>query len=164
MIVGPACVRMVVGWDRIRKGQPDPASLTVDELTQASGIGQRGFAGVVALRNLAQQYGVSAMTTDGKANRVMLERLETEIRAGRPAICLVLYAKLTQRQNQRFAGGHFVVAVGFNEREIILNDPDWYGDRRGEGKHWRVPRAEFESALSTTSEWFSVPYQGVLFT
>ncbi|MCU0497723.1 MAG: C39 family peptidase [Anaerolineae bacterium] len=161
---GPACVRMVVGWDRIRKGQPDPANLTVDELTQASGIGQRGFAGVVALRNLAQQYGVSSMTTDGKTNRLTLDRLETEIRAGRPAICLVLYAKLTQRQNQRFAGGHFVVAVGFNDREIILNDPDWYGDRRNEGHQWRVPRAEFEAALSTTSEWFSVPYQGVLFT
>jgi hypothetical protein len=55
-----------------------------------------------------------------------------------------------------------VVVVGYNDREIILNDPDWWGSRRSEGAGCRVSRADFEAAIGPDN-WKAGnnPYQAV---
>jgi len=105
-----------------------------------------------------EKYGLKLVYRQDAKLPVVLAELD----AGRPVISLIRYANLKGRQNQRFRGGHFVVVVGYNEREIILNDPDWWGSKRGGGAGFRVPRAEFEGAIGLDN-WKAgnSPYQAV---
>ncbi|RMF82220.1 MAG: hypothetical protein D6737_02735 [Chloroflexi bacterium] len=158
---GPACVRMLIGWDRLRKGQEDPADLTIDDVTRAAGIG-RSTSNTRQLRAVAQKYNLTLNYTDRAANSMSIETIKREIDAGRPVLCLINYKYLTKRQSD-FDGGHFVLAVGYNDQEIILNDPLWSGSRMAEGKGFRVPQREFQDAITKGGKWFSVP-QGLLVT
>jgi hypothetical protein len=154
---GPACVRMLIGWNAVRQGQSNP-NLTLDEVSKATGMGRRRFSFPSQLVIVGENYGLKlAYRKDAKFPAVL-----AELDAGRPVISLIRYANLTGRQNQRFRGGHFVVVVGYNDSEIVLNDPDWWGSRRSEGAGFRVPRDEFEDAIGPASlRAGNNPYQAI---
>jgi hypothetical protein len=154
---GPICVRMLIGWNALRLKQPDPR-LTMDEINKAAAIGQTRFSTPLQLVAVADQYGLKLEHRQDAT----LTKILAELDAGRPLISLLRYGNLTGRQNLRFRGGHYVVVIGYNDREIILNDPDWCGERRSEGAGFRVLRAEFESAIGPDNRKAgNPPYQAL---
>jgi LysM repeat protein/uncharacterized protein YvpB len=156
---GPTCLRMLVGWHRLHKLGEDSKDLKVDDVTKAVGIRGGQFSFPVQLVRAAEKYGLKLIET----RKLNLPAIQAEIDAGRPVISLIHYGTLSKRQNQRFRGGHFVVVVGYNERDVILNDPDWWGERRNEGKLFRVPRSEFETAIGSASyKAGNSPHWGVM--
>lgn len=74
-----------------------------------------------------------------------LLQIQQELDAGRPVISLIRYGELTGNQDD-FDGAHFVVVVGC-DRSVYINDPDWWGERRAEGKAREVRTYEFASAI-----------------
>lgn len=153
---GPACIRMLVGWNERRSGHTDPADLTVDKLYQA--VGATGFTGWNHLIPLAARYRLTLQLT----TRATIDNIKREIDAGRPVMPLVLYGMFTQRMD-RYSGGHYVVVVGYTSDSIIMHDPLWYGIRAAEGESRHIPTHEFEAALSTTpNPYFRNPYQALI--
>lgn len=62
-----------------------------------------------------------------------IESLETWLRAGKPVICLIQAWKSDEKTDPKvystdFDDGHYVVAVGFDERNIYFMDPSTLGN------------------------------------
>lgn len=159
---GPACVRMVWGWQQVRLGRADSPAVTIDAMARRVLRSAKAFSSILELQRLGGMYGLNLRPVSRDAG-ITPDRIRSEIGMGLPLIALVLYGELSGRQNKGFTGGHFVVVVGYDADGYYLNDPDWYGKRASEGKGWRVPAAEFEQALNPgANRWFSNPYQGCL--
>lgn len=154
---GPACVRMVLGWDYLRRNQADPKNITVDTVTQASGIGPRGFSTPATLERVGRKYGLSFEIVTRTAN---IARIKSELSSGRPVICLLIYGRITGNQS-KFTGGHFMVAVGYDATNIIMHDPLWSGNRVQEGAYRVIPNAQLEAAMQPGSPYFSIPNQAL---
>lgn len=157
---GIACVYMLVAFHR-----QEPPDFTIDWLAKKVLPRPSAFAYTSHLVRAGALAGVEMMSSDFRDPALQLNpsNIKNEIDKGRPVIQLIGYGHLTQRLNQKFKGGHYVVVVGYNEFGYFINDPDWYGPRRLEGKSWFVPRIEFEQAILAQPGWFSIPYQGVFY-
>jgi hypothetical protein len=154
---GPTCVHMVIDWRAKVRGQPLP-NITTDQVSKNAGITPRSFSQFSNLMAAGNTYHLKLNYT----RDAQLPRILAEIDAGRPVIMLIRYGNLSQRQNQAFGGGHFVVVIGYNSQEIILNDPDWWGTQRNNGAGFHVPRAEFEGAIGLDlRKTGNEPYQGL---
>ncbi len=154
---GPACVRMVLGWDYLRRGQADPTSITVDTVTKASGIGPRGYSTPATLERVGRKYALNFTIVSKTAT---MERIKQEISAGRPVICLVAYGKISSNQSN-FKGGHYITVVGYDSQHMICHDPLWWGARINEGAYRLIPTAQLDAAMQPASPWFSIPYQAL---
>ena len=62
-----------------------------------------------------------------------------------PSICLVTYGFFTSRYDKGFTGYHWMVFLGKTDSEVIVHDPDWYGNG-GENKHY--PLTEWNQAYT----------------
>jgi hypothetical protein len=141
---GVACVAMVIDYVRAKRGQA-PLGKTLNQLASETNLARNDVGLFVRdLEALADKYGLDTSVNSSLTMNAIVE----QVRLGRPPIMLIRYGALTQRQ-ATFAGGHFVVVVGFDDTSFYLNDPDWFGTRRNEGKSWRVPRSEFEQAITS---------------
>jgi len=76
--------------------------------------------------------------------------IKKDIQRGYPVIPLLDYEYLSGNQDVNFKGNHFWVVVGFDENNVIVNDPDWWGVRRSEGYKRKIPLGEFEKAIGAT--------------
>lgn len=154
---GPACVRMLIGWNALRQGQPN-LPLSVDEVSQWTGMGPARFSFPAQLVRVAGRYGLKLV----ESRDATLKRVLAEVGAGRPVISLVRYGSISNRQNLGFRGGHFIVVVGYDDQYIYANDSDWWGDLRAQGAGLPIPRGEFERAIGVDS-WKAgnPPYWGV---
>lgn len=154
---GPACVRMVLGWDYLRQGKTDPTNITVDTVTKASGIGPRGFSTPATLERVGRKYG---LTMEIVTKTATVTRIKSELSAGYPVVCLLIYGRITGNQS-KFTGGHFMVAVGYDTNNILMHDPLWSGTRVQEGAFRLIPNAQLEAAMQPGSPYFSIPNQAV---
>lgn len=133
-----ACTRMLIGWLLRRANLQDFPGITIDDLTRDAGKSPHSFMSLGQLERLLRLYGFpEAKCTYGG---VTLERIEEEVKAGRPLIALVRYKHL--KPGDSFTGAHFVCVIGFSMSEVIVHDP-----LRG-GANMRVPRNRFELALT----------------
>ena len=134
---GPACVEMLRRYYGLEP-------LQVDQLSAASSLARfdNGLT-VLELQALAQRFGLKM---DFRAD-LTVDILEMILDAGKPVICLINYSYIKARQNQADRFGHFVVATGYDDDHIIINDPDWWPPRTEEGHGLKVPRQDFELAL-----------------
>lgn len=82
---------------------------------------------------------------------IELSDLRVELDEGRPVLVLIHYGALAGRLDQGYTRGHFVLVVGYGYDEsgayFLINDPDWWGERRAEGDHWRIAADEMADAM-----------------
>ena len=75
-----------------------------------------------------------------------IQTLRDQLDKGLPTIVLITYGYIPGRQSS-YTGGHFVVVVGYDDNYFYVNDPDYYGIRRNEGKSFKVPSASLRYAI-----------------
>lgn len=65
-------------------------------------------------------------------------------------ICLVNYGAFSRSrvQDKNYTGNHWLIFLGENGSMISTNDPDWWGDRRDEGRGKEFTRNEFLAAFT----------------
>lgn len=71
--------------------------------------------------------------------------LKKSIDSGVPFIAIVHYGDLPNRQDT-YTGGHAVVVTGYDDNNIYVNDPNFWGDRRLEGNNKMYPTTAFDKA------------------
>lgn len=141
---GPACVTIKVDFAYDR---PD---LTVNQVAIDGGMVGNAFTSWDQLVNVARAYGVGLT----KRERVNLPRILHWLRVSNtPVLALIHYGALSGRQS-KFAGGHFVVVVGYTDSHVIIHDPNWIGDG---GREWQVPLEEFATALAQVGDDGNTP-------
>lgn len=89
--------------------------------------------------------------------------IHAELKAGRPVIPLLRYGMISHNQDD-FGGAHFWTCVGYDDENVYVNDPDWWGELRAKGAMRKIPLAQFKKAigpalLSTGNQ----PYQSIFF-
>jgi hypothetical protein len=155
---GPSCIRMMIGWHFKRQGKPDPADITVDSLYQQLNVGTDGYTGWTQLTGLAAGHGLTLQFS----SQATVPNLRREIDAGRPALVLVLYSHVKDRQS-RYTGGHYLVVVGYTTNTVIVHDPLFYAPRAKEGRNRHIPLVEFEAAQKAApNPYFRYPNQALL--
>lgn len=136
---GPVCVKMLLEWaGKAQHIQPDRISREI-------GLAPRGkgsFAGMNQLIFAASKYGLKLQ----HKRPVTVPQITDEIAAGRPVLALIHYGSISNRQ-AKFNGGHFVLVTGYDDANLYLHDPDWWGDLRAHGEYAPVPISEFETAF-----------------
>jgi ABC-type bacteriocin/lantibiotic exporter with double-glycine peptidase domain len=134
---GIACLSMVAASRGI--------DFTVDEiLTLAELPGGRSTYSMWELKKAAQAIGV---TLTIKVPAYWAD-IKSEIKAGKPVIVLHRYGELEGNQDT-FTGAHFSVVVGFDGTDVIVNDPNFWGDHMEEGRARRIPLDDFERAIGS---------------
>ncbi|MBM4402673.1 MAG: hypothetical protein FJ044_05510 [Candidatus Cloacimonetes bacterium] len=73
--------------------------------------------------------------------------IEECINQRRPAICIINYERITNRQDQNYKGGHAVLVIGV-DGNYIINDPDHWGNYR---KTDIINKIMFENAWHSTA-------------
>ena len=133
---GPACVAMILEFHGTRIG--------IDQLSkEASMTSARKYTVPMDLIHAAELHGVKLVRRVG----MTVADLQAEVAAHRPVIALIHYGALGDlRQDTAFKAGHWVVVIGADDKNVVVNDPDWRGDRRYKGDGLLVQRATFEKA------------------
>ena len=125
---GAACGCMFVG------GYKDVIP-TPDEFYNKTGMTGDVYLSGVQIINTLKQYGVNSTLYISN-----MQTLKDYISTGKPVISLILYGTLVDAKivTGTFRGYHFVCPVGFDAKNIYVNDP-LYG-----GEYLEVPIATFE--------------------
>lgn len=172
---GPACLASMIFF--LTSHRP-----TVDEVAEACGQPTAGsganYTNHAQLRQGAAEYGITLRSSQRLG--LMKETLVKQLRKGFPSIVLVNYKtmrvrcagylSIVQNQDTGFDGAHWVLVVGWNPESacldsgFVINDPDFWGARRGEGNHRIVPEDVFLEAMGTVSATpgASRNYQGLV--
>lgn len=129
---GQACLVMVFSYYNGTIPRVDDIKQIDEWLRERYGDPINGYNGSVTntakLEAAAKEYG--GFTRSYKDSGWNLERLKRELDAGHPVIVAVIAGKLPNR-GYEWAGGHFVVAIGYDEKYIICNDPGTsWGNRK----------------------------------
>ncbi len=136
---GPACLAMILGYYGVQA--------RIDDLFEATGAPPGGYVGLNPLRQIGQAYGLElACSADNS-----LTDLKGWLDEGKPALVLVQYRSWSRHSppltQDDFEGPHYVVAVGYDERgHVVVNDPNYWGERRYEGYRRAYPEPLFSQA------------------
>jgi hypothetical protein len=72
--------------------------------------------------------------------------IRSELKATRPVICLLRYGKISNNQDD-FDGSHFWTVIGYDDENVYVNDPNFWGAYRERGAMRRIPLTEFKKAI-----------------
>jgi hypothetical protein len=72
--------------------------------------------------------------------------IKAELKATRPVISLLRYGKISNNQDS-FDGSHFWTCVGYDDKHVYVNDPNFWGDQRDRGAMRPIPLTEFMKAI-----------------
>lgn len=118
---------------------------------------------------LGRQVGLNLVSTDASLKRFLgIQDIIREIDGGNPCILLVCYQQIPDRLNKKYRGGHYILAVGFDQKneQLIVHDPDWYGQDTELGANRRYSFDVIRSAMSGCrvgdTTYFSIAQQGVI--
>ena len=128
---GPACLAMLINAFGL--------TATTDAVFRRTGASPNDYISMAQLMRVGESYGVPLEYRRGWG----LGELRAMLDLGRPLIALVHYAAFFEFQpglstQSNFTGPHFVLAVGYDENNVIVHDPLWTDGRRNEGafKKW----------------------------
>lgn len=136
---GPACLAMVLnGFGK---------KATTNAVYRRTGAKANGFVSVAQIIRAARTYGVPFTHHINWG----ISNLKSSLNAGKPVIPLVHYGAWSKidpgkSTQSRFAGPHFVVVLGYDDKHIYVNDPLWSGSRRQEGEHKQWTYQQFMAA------------------
>ncbi len=142
---GPACLAMLLNALGI--------SATTDAVFHRSGARSDGYISMAQLMRVGDSYAAPLEFRKGCG----LAQLRAWLDLARPLIALVHYGAFSALQpgvstQNPFKGPHFVLAVGYDEQSVVVHDPLWTGDRRGEGAFRRWPNAVWQQAWGRCHE------------
>lgn len=135
---GAAALAMLINY----RGE---IAVTVDDVSRAAGkprgYGTLSFADIIGA---AHKYSIALL--HGNAS---LETICGDIDAGHPVIVLVNYRTLPlySRYDAQYNAGHYLLVVGYDEREITYHDPYWLDIAKGAYK--TISREDFMKAYTT---------------
>ncbi len=136
---GPASMAMVL---RHQTGIP----ITVDQVSEATGNPEGfRFTNNMTLIRTARKWDVSMYW----ARHLIVERLIDELNAGRPVIALVHYPSLPIRYDPKYPYSHFIVLVGYDDKDLYYHDPYFPGDG---GNSTPISHSEFNIAWSNVTK------------
>lgn len=151
---GPACVSMILNG----LGK----NVSTNAVYHRTGASANGYVSVSQMIRAAYTYKVKFEYFYPWS----MNELKLAVKAGTAPITLIHYgawSRLGKTQN-KFAGPHFVVVVGFDKKYIYVNDPLWKDPRREEGEHLRWTYEEFLDAWSSASKDGNRNYSGIYCT
>jgi hypothetical protein len=132
---------MLLQW----AGKPQIAT---DSLSNQSALAQSDSGLTCSqLAGLLNKYRMSSYAVNGRAD---WNAIQNEVGNQRPVIALINYAAIPQRQNQADRAGHYVVVIGYDESNVYVNDPDFYGARRSQGVKMALKLSDFLLAVRTS--------------
>jgi len=128
---GPACVAMMA--------QTIGVNVTPDQIYKDAKITTRGPIAVYYIKVAGNLYNLNLGRHDNSSG-MSLTRLKEFLDGGRPALVLVDYYPVMRAglHESRINGGHFVVAVGYDDNYIYVHDPYWDGEG-GAFRKWPIP-------------------------
>lgn len=141
---GPTCLAMVLN--------AFGKNVTTNAVFRRTGAGANDYVSVSQLMRAGDTYEVPF----GYFYSWNIERLKRAVDDGQTMICLVHYGSWSQidpgvsTQNS-FTGPHFVVVVAYDNMNIYVNDPLWYGSRRLEGYRKAWSYAQFNAAWGSNN-------------
>lgn len=143
---GPAAVQMVLEYSI---GVYLPQDLLSEELDTDS------MEGVTYTYSMNEPF-QSRMITKVKSGRTSLNQLKQRINQGYAPILLIWF-------DQNYETGHYVVAVGYNETGVFINDPwpeEWEQPlNRETGSHVYLSNSELRDLWSSYYQWsLTVPF------
>jgi len=133
----PVCSAMLVAYYG--------GNLTPDQIS--SRIGTQGLVNFDQIRKALDAFGYKLI---GETYKTM-DDLKKSIDKGIPFIAIVHYGDLPNRQDT-YTGGHAVVVTGYDDNNVYVNDPDFWGDRRLEGKSKAYPISSFYTAWQSRAD------------
>jgi hypothetical protein len=147
---GAACVAMIL--------HAFGKNVTTNEIFSSTGVEANKYLARGDLIRAAQIHGIILQ----RFNDWRLANIKQSIDRGHPLIALVNYGGWSDPDSgvdtqSSFSGPHFVVIVGYDNDNVILNDPLWWGSRRAEGEHRTMTYAQFERAWSTAHTYKNNP-------
>ena len=168
---GPACVAMLARYYNSAFN-----SVTVDEAATACGqpTGGDGAKSTMhwQLRDGARAYAIELETRSKyKPPELTLDLLKAKVDEGDSSIVLLHYGVLRdgtngtgyiENQDQAYARGHWCLFVGYESGDVYIHDPDFWGERRGDGGFRLVSNYAFVKALKATAPGCSVGNQGLV--
>ncbi len=127
---GPTCVAMMA--DTIGK------NVTPNQVYKDAGITAKGPLSVTTMQQSGNLYGLNLQRHDTSSD-AGLTNLMGWLDGGRPALVLVDYFPVMRANlhESRINGGHFVVAVGYDDNYIYVHDPYWDG-QGGAYRTWPI--------------------------
>lgn len=139
---GPTCLAMLLNALGI--------SATTDAVFRRTGARPEGYVSMAQLMRVGESYGAPLEFRKSCG----LDQLRAWLDLARPLIALVHYAAFSELQpgvstQNPFKGPHFVLVVGYDERSVVVHDPLWTGDRRGEGAFRRWTNTVWQQAWSS---------------
>lgn len=139
---GPASIATLMRFER-----PE-FTRTVDQLSIDAGMQGNQFTNFNQLISIARMHGFDPQYVRPLYMTTMLRI----IYSGTPVLCLVYYDKL--QNGKRY--GHFLVALGYDDGDIITHDPNARG-------YLRYPVEAFAEALAQIGTSGNMPFQGLYF-
>ncbi len=72
--------------------------------------------------------------------------IQAELKAGRQVLPLLKYNLIGGNQDS-FGGAHFWTCIGYDDENVYVNDPDWWGNLREKGAMRKIPLTQFKKAI-----------------
>ncbi len=107
--------------------------------------GPKQFTSISELMQASRSNGVPNSYKRHGDKQEALAGLRASLDEGRPAICLVKYEPWRSKTGNNFKWGHFVVATGYDDEHIFMNDPLFglWVTPSSKGDHYQMTVDEF---------------------
>ncbi|MBW8012468.1 MAG: hypothetical protein FVQ83_14730 [Chloroflexi bacterium] len=127
-------------------------NVTTNAVYRRTGTAANGYISLSQLMRAGDTYEVPF----GYYYSWNIARFKQAVDEGQTMICLVHYGGWSQidpgvSTQSSFTGPHFVVVVAYDEVNIYVNDPLWYGSRRLEGYRRAWNYQEFNAAWGSNN-------------
>lgn len=135
---GPASCAMILAYLGTK--------VTTDQVFEKTGAGT-GYINFTQLTNAVSSFGHKMSGAAGKK----LSDIKSNIDKNIPCIVVLHYGHLSGRQDS-FTGPHILVVVGYDDKGVYVNDPNYWGSRREEGDHKFHTFETFDKAWQSTED------------
>jgi uncharacterized protein YvpB len=133
---GPTSLAMVINYFG--------GNVTTDRVFLETKAGQ-GYITFTQLRDAAKSLGYTLSGSAYKSINEIKELIDKQL----PAIVVLHYGDIKERQDT-FTGPHILVVVGYDDKGVYVNDPNFWGARRNEGYQKYIPLDEFLKGWNST--------------